>query len=60
MPRPKRFVGDGNSNRGGLLDYANEALCDGCYLHNKRIEGGSKYRLTCDSDGEFKFTELKV
>lgn len=55
----KRDSCSGCPNCGGLLDYANEALCDGWYIHDKHIEDGHKYRLTCYGDGEFEFTDLK-
>ena len=55
----KRLSCKGCSNCGGLLDYANEALCDGAWLHDKHLDNGAYYRLTCDHDGEFKFKALK-
>ena len=54
----KRKSCSGCSNCGGLLDYANEALCDYTfYLHKNPIGDGDLYRLTYDGD-EFHFTEI--
>ncbi len=55
----KRDSCKGCSYCGGLLDYANEALCDGYCLQLRHIDDGAKYRLTCESDGEFLFYEVK-
>ena len=55
----KRKSCKGCPNCGGLLEYANEALCDGQCLHDDIIEDGSIYSLTCYGDGEFQFSEIK-
>jgi hypothetical protein len=55
----KRSSCPGCSNCGGLLDYANECLTEGEWLHYRHLDDNSTYRLTADCDGEFKFTKVK-
>ena len=56
----KRDSCTGCRNCGGLLDYADEVLCDGVdCIQRDHIEYNSKYRLTADSDGEFAFIRVE-
>ena len=55
----KRDSCPGCDNCGGLLEYADETICDYVdSLQNQLIVDGAKYELTVDYNGEFYFTQI--
>ena len=55
----KRDSCPGCDNCGGLLEYADDAMCgySDC-LQDETIVDGDKYRLVAEGDGEFVFTRV--